>query len=183
MTPLPLAYPDDPEVYKLANTERRSYQWLIGESLMATPLYGDDYATAGARDVYLPAGKWMDYDTGKIYEGPRTLKDFTLPVNKTPLFVGDPGILVEQSDDCDSLEAVVYPVSPRNAQLRFTWPDGKTVSLIANGARNWVNERLTVVEQKSKETVVFACDPETEAIRFPLAHGRSYEVRDHEDGD
>ena len=38
MTPLPLAYPDDPAVYELANRDRRSYQWLIGESLLATPL-------------------------------------------------------------------------------------------------------------------------------------------------
>ncbi len=65
MTPLPLVYPDDPGVYGLADTTRRSYQWLIGESLLATPLYGDDYATANTRDVYLPEGKWIDYDSGK----------------------------------------------------------------------------------------------------------------------
>ncbi|MDX1638585.1 MAG: glycoside hydrolase family 31 protein, partial [Balneolaceae bacterium] len=38
MIPLPLAYPEDENVYGLADTTRRSYQWLIGESLLATPL-------------------------------------------------------------------------------------------------------------------------------------------------
>lgn len=63
MTPLPLTFPDDPAVYGLANSKRRSYQWLLGESLMAIPLYGDDYATAQTRDVYLPNGRWIDYDS------------------------------------------------------------------------------------------------------------------------
>ena len=47
----------------------RGYEWLIGDSLLATPLYGNDYDTASSRDVYLSAGKWMDYDTGKLYSG------------------------------------------------------------------------------------------------------------------
>ena len=65
MTPLPLAYPEDSIVYGLADTTRRSYQWLIGDALMACPLYGDDYAITNTRDIYLPTGTWIDYDTGK----------------------------------------------------------------------------------------------------------------------
>ena len=76
MTPLPLAFPDDPAVYTLENATRRGYQWLIGDALMAIPLYGDDYATAATRDVYLPRGRWIDYDTGVVHEGPTTLSAF-----------------------------------------------------------------------------------------------------------
>ena len=82
MTPLPLAYPDDPGVYGLADTTRRSYQWLIGESLMATPLYGNDYATATSRDVYLPKGKWIEYDSGETHQGPIMLENYPLPIGK-----------------------------------------------------------------------------------------------------
>ena len=59
-----------PPSTQLENTTRRGYQWLIGDALMAIPLYGDDYATATTRDVYLPRGRWIDYDTGAVYEGP-----------------------------------------------------------------------------------------------------------------
>ena len=33
MTPLPLVFTEDPNVYGLADTSRRMYQWMIGESL------------------------------------------------------------------------------------------------------------------------------------------------------
>ena len=176
MTPLPLAYPDDPEVYTLANAQRRSYQWLIGESLMATPLYGTDYATAQTRDVYLPAGRWMDYDTGTIYEGPRTLKDFPLPVDKTPLFVGGKGIVIEQPDHDRSLEAVVYPVAPAGVKLRFTWPDGQSTSTITHAATEWIPNRLSVVDRQTHLTIPFESMPATHAIRFEIRPGHDYTV-------
>ena len=51
MTPLPVAFPDDPAVYGRENSTDRAYEWMIGDSLLATPLYGDDYDTATTRDV------------------------------------------------------------------------------------------------------------------------------------
>ncbi len=139
MTPLPLAYPDDENVYGLADTTRRSYQWLIGESLMATPLYGADYATATTRDVYLPEGQWMDYDNGEVYEGPTTLKDFPLPVGKTPLFVGGKGIVIEQEEQ---LKVRLYPVA-RQAEMVFYDRDGKTKSQIKIADPDWKSPKIT----------------------------------------
>jgi alpha-glucosidase (family GH31 glycosyl hydrolase) len=40
---------------------------MIGDALLATLLYGNDYETAQKRDVYLPEGTWIDYDTGQRY--------------------------------------------------------------------------------------------------------------------
>lgn len=98
MTPLPLAYPQDDHVYYRENPQVRGYQWLIDQTLMACPLYGNDYATSDHRDVYLPKGVWIDYDNGKRYEGPLMLEDFAIPIEKTPLFVGGAGFLVEQKE-------------------------------------------------------------------------------------
>lgn len=169
MTPLPLAYPDDPGVYGLADTTRRSYQWLIGESLLATPLYGDDYATAERRDVYLPEGTWMEYDSGEVHEGPTTLEDYPLPVGKTPLFVGGPGIVVEEIDG--ELKGRLYPVAEEGETL-FYDRDGETQSIITVAGPDW--EDPTVIDQTTGEEVPGTWN--RHAYEFTLTPGRDYRV-------
>jgi alpha-D-xyloside xylohydrolase len=129
MTPLPLAFPDDPAVSTLENATRRGYQWLIGDALMAIPLYGDDYATAGTRDVYLPRGRWIEYDTGTIHDGPATLSGFSIPVTRTPLLVGGTGILVEERRG--QLLARIYPVNPTGSTV-FHHKNGRDTSIQVN---------------------------------------------------
>ena len=46
MTPLPIAFPEDANVYYRENSKERGFQWMIGDALMAYPLYGEDYETA-----------------------------------------------------------------------------------------------------------------------------------------
>lgn len=169
MTPLPIAYPEDEQVYHLADTSRRSYQWMIGESLLATPLFGDDYATAQGRDVYLPEGKWMDYDSGETYEGPTTLEDYPLPIGKTPLFVGGKGIVVELKDDV--LKARIYPVA-QETEMTFTDKDGETQSTISIVNPDWENAKI--INTASGEEVAF--EEVTHAMEFNLRPGESYRV-------
>lgn len=117
MTPLPLAYPADSNTYYRENDKVRGYQWLIGDALMAIPLYGNDYGKSNTRNVYLPAGKWIDYDNGKGYQGPVLLKDFSVPVDKTPLLVGGTGFVVEKINE--KLYGRIYPVGFKG-QTNFT---------------------------------------------------------------
>lgn len=169
MIPLPLAYPDDPNVYGLADTTRRSYEWLIGESLLAAPLYGDDYPRSFSRDIYLPEGQWMDYDDGKMYEGPTTLENFSIPLNKIPLFVGGDGFVVERKGD--QLVGRVYPMA-KQAEVEFWHTDGETKSNISIDVADW--EELTV-ETPDGETV------DHELVRFAyefvLEPGKNYRIR------
>lgn len=148
MTPLPLAYPEDSLTYYRANERVRGYQWLIGDALMAAPLYGNDYATANTRDVYLPGGLWVDYDNGKVYRGPVLLRDFQLPVEKTPLFVGGTGFVVEQQDG--KLFGRVYPVG-FSGQTVFYDQDGKTRSIIV--IRGVAQGKCRVRDLTTKRTV------------------------------
>jgi hypothetical protein len=176
MTPLPLAFPQDGEVYQLENAQRRGYQWLLGPSLLACPLYGNDYATATTRDVYLPAGQWMDYDTGEVHLGPKTLAAFALPPGKTPLFVGGKGIVVERVLPGKALQAVVYPVAPVGTEYRFTHGDGKTQTVIATRVAVSRAAGLRVTDASSGKRVSFKQDAKTGAIRFGLEPGRNYVV-------
>lgn len=170
MIPLPLAYPDDPEAYVGVNNTQRRYEWLIGESLLAAPLFGNDYDRAGSRDIYLPSGKWIDYDNGTVYEGGQTLEDFPIPLNKAPLFVGGTGFVVERVDG--QLYGRIYPINPKS-KTTFWHTDGTTKSEIDIQVDNW--EGLQVLDAASGEA------QEVEMVRhayqFELEPGRNYEIR------
>jgi alpha-D-xyloside xylohydrolase len=168
MTPLPLAFPDDPAVYALENATRRAYQWLIGDALMAIPLYGDDYATASTRDVYLPRGRWIDYDTGTVHEGPATLAGHHIPVTRTPLLVGGTGILVEERDG--GLVARVYPVITK-ASTVFHHRDGRDTSIRLD-VRSW----QTPLAVTANDAPVKATHDGV-ALTFPIAPGATVVVR------
>lgn len=169
MTPLPLAFPNDPEVYSLADTSRRSYQWLIGESLMATPLYGDDYPYATSRAIYLPEGKWMDYHSGEVYDGGQTLENFDIPLDKIPLFVGGNGVVIEQEKD--QLFARVYPINPASETV-FWDQDGTTQSKITLEVSDW--DKMVVKEEGSGKEI--KVEKQRHAWQFPIEAGKNYQI-------
>lgn len=170
MTPLPLAYPNDVHVYGLADTTRRAYEWLIGESLLAAPLFGDDYASVYARDIYLPEGKWMDYDDGKVYNGPTTLRDFPIPLDKTPLFVGGKGIVIEQKND--TLFCRIYPIK-EEGRMTFWNKDGETKSEIEVSINDW--EQFTITDKTNGEKIDYK--KIRFAYQFPIIPGHHYQIQ------
>jgi alpha-D-xyloside xylohydrolase len=50
-------YPEDPGAWLVDN------EYLFGSDILVAPLFEN----VMERDVYLPKGKWIDYQTGKIY--------------------------------------------------------------------------------------------------------------------
>jgi alpha-glucosidase (family GH31 glycosyl hydrolase) len=169
MTPLPIAFHNDPDAYGRENRTARGYEWMIGDALLATPLYGDDYATATARDIYLPRGKWMDYETGKIETGPTLLRNYALPVDKTPLFVGGTGIVFEQPGS--NVVARIYPIDG-NASTEFWSSDGKTESKVELKVQNW--KHIKVTDTTAHQTV--RSEQSRFAYEFILTPGHSYRV-------
>lgn len=169
MTPLPIAYPDDTTTYALANDDTRQYEWMLGESLLATPVFGADFDTAQARDVYLPEGRWIDYDTGAVFDGPRTLEDYAIGTDRVPAFVGGKGVLVLREGD--AMVAEVYPVA-RTSQ--YEWTDGERDSQIANANTGWDPRRLKVVDSTTDRPVAFEVDEVTGAFRFDFVPGHDY---------
>jgi alpha-glucosidase (family GH31 glycosyl hydrolase) len=133
MTPLPIAFPEDPQVYGHENATDRGYEWMIGDAMLAVPLYGNDYDSATTRDIYLPgpaATQWMDFDTGTIFAAHQTLKAFPLPPGKTPLFIGGSGVTLEQFSNPQRVEipdirVVIYPIAtgPTTAALSLPGSD------------------------------------------------------------
>jgi alpha-D-xyloside xylohydrolase len=55
-----LNYPDDPAAWMIED------QYLLGNDLLVAPILETE---TNSRTVYLPAGKWVDYQSREVYEG------------------------------------------------------------------------------------------------------------------
>lgn len=168
MAPLPIAFPGDPQVYGRENDSVRGYEWMIGDALLAAPLYGNDFETASARDVYLPTGTWFDYDTGERYPGSRVLKNFALPAGKTPLFVGGSGIVIEKKGA--GLVARVYPVGSEATSV-FLHPGGSS-SAIDVHVTDWKKAAV-----RTSSGALLPSKWERHALEFAIQPGVNYQVR------
>jgi alpha-D-xyloside xylohydrolase len=74
MRPLVLAFPDDPGGW------RESSQYMLGDALLVAPVV----EPGGRRRVHIPPGRWGDWWTGEIVEGPCDV-DVSVPLNAVPL--------------------------------------------------------------------------------------------------
>ncbi|MGE5362306.1 MAG: TIM-barrel domain-containing protein, partial [Bacteroidales bacterium] len=74
-----LEYPGDANTW----SKRTQYQFMSGEWLLVAPVYDD---TIVRNDIYLPAGKWIDYWDGREFNGPATVNAYDAPLDKLPMF-------------------------------------------------------------------------------------------------
>jgi alpha-glucosidase (family GH31 glycosyl hydrolase) len=58
-------------------------QFLLGARLLVAPVLQPGQRE---RDVSLPAGRWRDWWSGDIVEGPRLITHYPVPLEKLPLF-------------------------------------------------------------------------------------------------
>ncbi|WPV64129.1 glycoside hydrolase family 31 protein [Chitinophaga sp. LS1] len=86
MQALVLAYQDDVNVYNITD------QYLLGENIMVCPVTEKGAAT---RVVYLPQGEWIDYWTGKHYDG-KSYLNAICPLDKVPIFIKAGSIIPKQ---------------------------------------------------------------------------------------
>ncbi len=77
LRPLFLEFPDDERAAAIDD------EFLFGSGLLVAPVLWEG---ATERDVYLPAGDWYDYWTGKYYAGNTTIH-VSLTLNTIPIFV------------------------------------------------------------------------------------------------
>ncbi len=78
--PLYLEYPNDPNTWG----DAAKYEFLAGQDFLVAPVYSD---TSVRDDIYLPKGEWVDYWSGRIYQGGQTIDGYKAPLDTLPLFV------------------------------------------------------------------------------------------------
>ncbi len=172
-TPLPIAYPDDANTYNISSRSRKQYQWLLGPSLMATPLFGSDYDSADARDIYLPEGQWMDYETGEIFTGPVTLEKRAIPIDAMPLFIGRTALIVHEEDG--KLVATFYPQVADGSDYTFIDRNPDIRSTIAIAAQQTAPENLQV-RKANGQAVPTELVRDGRGIRFIFEPGADYRI-------
>lgn len=112
-------YPNDPTAWLIED------EYMFGENLLVAPLFEEN----AERRVYLPEGKWIDYQTKKSYQGARWHK---IESGKIPiiLLVKDhsviPHIAVAQSTslmDWNNIELRVFSSDKSSVEGLFALPN------------------------------------------------------------
>ncbi|WP_051939818.1 TIM-barrel domain-containing protein [Phaeacidiphilus oryzae] len=134
--PLYLEYPDDPNAVGPDAKE----EFLLGSDFLVAPVYQDSDVRDG---IYLPAGDWTDYWTGKTYHGPTTVNGYSAPLDTLPLFVKSGSIVPMwpqgttswQTRDKGELDYDVYPSRARGGRSAFSlYEDDGTTRQFADGS-------------------------------------------------
>jgi len=119
-----LEFPDDP----LTWSKRTQYQFMSGEWLLVAPVYEDSPIR---NDIYLPAGKWIDYWDGREYNGPSVVNGYEAPLDKLPVFVKAgaiiplyPEMLHDREKPKDPVTFDIYPFG--KSSFRLYEDDGLT---------------------------------------------------------
>jgi alpha-D-xyloside xylohydrolase len=128
MRPLILAYPGDQKLYDTWD------EYLYGSDLLIAPV---TQAGAIKREVYLPAGRWMDYnDKRSVYSGGSTI-EAEAPLDTLPLFVRA-GAIIPRGDivrlnnnwDARWKPELRIEIFPSTKSSRFDYYIGKEVRTI-----------------------------------------------------
>lgn len=141
-------WPEDEAAY-------RYDEFLFGDALLVAPVLGPD----DAREVYLPAGDWFEYGTGRRVEGGRTFNELS-PLNRIPLYAKAGSILLRQAPDASPVqrhvdELIVEAFPGRAARAELYEDDGRS-GQYADEAKV---ARTTVRMKSSKAELTLTIDP------------------------
>ncbi|MGW4893207.1 TIM-barrel domain-containing protein [Kitasatospora sp. NPDC004240] len=154
---LVLEYPDDP----VARDNRTSGQFMAGDSFLVAPVVSDTDVRNG---IYLPAGNWTDYWSGKVYQGPGWFNGYAAPLDTLPLFVRS-GAIVPMWPQMNhtgekSVSTLTYDVYPRGDSTFSLYEDDGVTRAYQNGAyaRQRVDVRAPAVGRGDAIITVGAAD-------------------------
>jgi len=116
--PMYLEYPTLEQAYKYPG------QYFFGEELLVAPVTD----SSGRKEVYLPAGDWVDYFTGEQLKGGQVIRK-QYPLDRMPVYVKVGSIIPMQRDmafsDQRPLDTLIVDVyGPKEAKFQLYEDDG-----------------------------------------------------------
>ncbi len=163
LTPMTIAYPKDQQLVYFGG-----YQWMIGRSLLAAPLLQD--TGRGERDIYLPEGSWIDYESGEHFTGPKLLENYPLKLDQVPCFVGGQGIIVERLSK--KKFARIYPLADETT-FQYYGLDSKLYATITIDNPDWGD---FVIKDLTTDKIIPTVKNRF-AFEFKLSKGHRYLIR------
>jgi alpha-glucosidase (family GH31 glycosyl hydrolase) len=170
LSPLYLHYPDAEEAYQ------HPHEYFFGEQLLVAPVV----AAGGRQTIWLPAGDWVDFFTGRRYQGGQNLTlDFA--VDATPVFVRAGAIIPEQPvgthSDAAPLDHLILDVyGSGNGRFTLYEDDGSSLHYDEEGTH-----AITALAHEVGADGVHHLVVEPSRGTFPGRPAtRSYELRVHE---
>jgi len=127
--PLVLMHQTDPNTFGIQHTYHFGNEFLVAP--MITP-------NANSRDVYLPAGTWLDFWTNQIHTGGQNITWSNLDQSRFPLFVVQgaviPMLLVDPVTLCDANYTNNPAIkTPGNGLLFSVYPGGQSGFKVFDG--------------------------------------------------
>jgi alpha-D-xyloside xylohydrolase len=84
-------HPNDPICWHIDD------EYYFGDSCLVAPVMSDD----NRRDIYLPAGEWVNIFSGERLEGGRYYRDVETPLDEMPVFVRPGAVIPFYPEDVD----------------------------------------------------------------------------------
>ena len=168
LRPLYLQYPDLDEAYQ------HSHEYFLGAEMLVAPVLDP----SGNQTIYLPPGEWIDFFTGKRYQGGTT---FTAhyAVDDTPVFVREGAVIPEQSvseySDAKPLDTLILNVYG-SGKGSFDLYEDDGVSLAYAAGQH--AQTLITYASGSDGSHQLVIEP-TEGSFTGQVQARSYELRIH----
>ncbi|MFD4259181.1 TIM-barrel domain-containing protein [Streptomyces sp. NPDC058534] len=139
-----LEYPNDP----VSRGNQTSGQFMAGDSFLVAPVVSDTSTRDG---IYLPAGSWTDYWTGKVYNGPGWLNGYAAPLDTLPLFV-KAGAIVPMWPQMNHsgekpVSTLTYDIHPRGTSAFNLYEDDGRTRAYKSGA--YARQRVDVAAPTS----------------------------------
>lgn len=110
-----LEYPNDPVTWD----NRTAQQFMAGESFLVAPVSDAREVRDG---IYLPAGRWVDYWSGTVYQGGQTRNGYPAPLSRLPLFTKAGAIVPMWPAGVNNHREV----SPADRMTFDVYPSGRT---------------------------------------------------------
>jgi len=135
-------FPDDPGAWRVDS------EYMFGSQILVAPLFESGITS---REVYLPQGKWTDYQTGKVYSGGwHVIEAGKLPII---MLVRDgavlPHIKLAQSTpemDWGKINLRVYSIDKKQAEGIICLPGDNRIQTVKVDCSNNKPQLLSKIE-------------------------------------
>eukprot|EP01105_Mastigella_eilhardi_P024390 TRINITY_DN6356_c0_g1_i1.p1 TRINITY_DN6356_c0_g1~~TRINITY_DN6356_c0_g1_i1.p1 ORF type:complete len:894 (+),score=191.79 TRINITY_DN6356_c0_g1_i1:360-2684(+) len=150
--PLFYDYPSDSDSYQ----QRWEGEYMFGSELLVDPVTApvDGTTKLASKTIYLPEGTWVEWFSGDVYTGPKTIK-LSYTLDEIPIFVkagaiipmlpADHQLLGSAQEDYTSVLFTVFPYSTFSRSGFLYEDDGLTADYIdgAFGTTSFTYEPVT----------------------------------------